>query len=78
MGFQDSWWAISMLRLVILAAVVFVRYRADKQTHRQTDRQTVVKTLPQRKLSAWVIMSLCELSSPSCRTWYSRYSSIRM
>ena len=39
-----------MSRLVIVAAS-FLRYRAEKQTHRQTE----VKTLPPRLPSEWVI-----------------------
>jgi len=39
-GFQDSWWNISVLSLVILAAVVFEISCKNRQTDKCTYRQT--------------------------------------
>jgi len=49
MGFQDSWWNISLSSLVI----TFLRYRAEKQTN----IQTTVKSLPLRLLLVWANIS---------------------
>ena len=41
MGFQDSWWNISVSSLMILDASVFgISYWKNRQTDRETDRQT--------------------------------------
>ena len=64
MDFQDSESNISLLSLVSLAAAV-LRYRAEKKTNMQTDRQASLKSRPRhyRRRGYQTVREVLELIS---------------